>query len=240
MKTNSLLCIFLIFTFLISGCTYEINCSIQKSESLITSRNKVTSIYYLKPQVSIFRVDGFKRDDYSLLTKSENEMTKNINTLSKKFKLSNDAQLQNILSDSVYILNTLAKRIVNTNEIQQNIFNQISKENENKIVQQLFTIEPNIGYDYSFLSPIIKTELVGLVGAIAIDLKSSDKDLVDQVAFSDYLPQSGYIQYHYIVNVITGKIIYRDIRVFDSKIKPEHLMITIYDSFFLLNKNLKK
>jgi hypothetical protein len=40
------------------------------------------------------------------------------------------------------------------------------------------------------------------------------------------------------VNIATGKITYRDIRVFDAPVKPENLMVTLYDTFYLLNKNL--
>jgi hypothetical protein len=84
----------------------------------------------------------------------------------------------------------------------------------------------------------LKTEWVGLIGVIAIDLKSKNKDLVDKFDYTYSLPKSGYIQYHYIVNIVTGKIVYRDVRVFDDKIKPEHLSISLYDTFFMLNKNL--
>ena len=102
----------------------------------------------------------------------------------------------------------------------------------------IITIEPNIGYDYSFLAPVIKSELVGLIGVIAIDLKSRNNELTKNIEYIKYLPKNGYLQYHYIVNIVTGKIIYRDIRVFDSDMKPEHLMLTLYDTFYLLNKNL--
>ena len=102
----------------------------------------------------------------------------------------------------------------------------------------MFTVEPNIGYDYTSLAPVLHSELVGLVGVIALDLKSQDKELVRNIEYSNFLPQNGYLQYHYIVNIVTGKIIYRDIRLFDAQIKPEHLMVTLYDTFYLLNKNL--
>lgn len=221
-----------------NGCTYKINSSIQKSESLITQSNNQKTIFYLQPKVSVFRVDGFKKDDYTLLNASKNEISESINRLTKKFKIRNNILPLNRNNDSISSLNDLSQRIINTNEIQQNIFNQISRADESKLVQQVFTIEPNIGYDYSFLAPIIKSELVGLVGVIAIDLKSNNDELVQKIPHVEYLPKNGYIQYHYIVNVITGKIIYRDIRVFDSKLKNEHLMITLYDTFYLLNKNL--
>lgn len=238
MKINRLVIFYISIMLLANGCTYKINCSIQKSESFITQTNNLSTIYYLQPKVSIFRINGFKKDDYALLKESENEISQTINKLTKKFKIKNNFTTPNTVNDSIYSLNNLSQRIINTNEIQQNIFNQISRKDENKLVQQLFTIEPNIGYDYSFLAPIVKSELVGLIGVIAIDLKSNNYDLLQKIPYANYLPQNGYIQYHYIVNVITGKIIYRDIRVFDSKFKKEHLMITLYDTFYLLNKNL--
>ncbi len=238
MIKNKLIPFFCFLLLLVNGCTYKINSSIQKSESFINQGKDFDNIFYLQPQVSIFRLDGYKKDDYSLIMTSEKEINKNINGLTKRFKIKNDVTFRNSIIDSFAMLNNLSQRIINTNEIQQNIFNQISRKEENQFVQQLFTIEPNIGYDYSFLTPLIKSELVGLVGVIVIDLKSENKALKDNIDYANYLPPNGYLQYHYIVNVVTGKIIYRDIRLFDSVIKPEHLMLTLYDTFYLLNKNL--
>ena len=238
MKTNRLTPFYIILLLLINGCTYQINSSIQKSESLVTQTNKVNSVFYLIPQVSIFRIEGYKKGDYSLIKSSEKEMRNSINKLTNKFKIRNELQTLNSINDSISSLCNLSNRIINANGIQQNIFNQISRKDDSKLVQQLFTIEPNIGYDYSFLAPIIKSELVGLVGVIGIDLKSQNKESTKNISYIKYLPADGYLQYHYIVNIVTGKIIYRDIRVFDSEIKPEHLMLTLYDTFFLLNKNL--
>jgi hypothetical protein len=238
MKTNRSIPFYIILLLLINGCSYQINSSIQKSESLITQTNKLNAVFYLQPQVSIFRIEGYNKEDYSLVISSENEMRKTINKLTNKFKIRNELQSLNSINDSISSLNNLSQRIINANEIQQNLFNQISRKDESKLVQQLFTIEPNIGYHYSFLAPVIKSELVGLVGVIAIDLKSRNKESTNNIAYIKYLPENGYVQYHYIVNIVTGKIIYRDIRVFDAAIKPEHLMLTLYDTFYLLNKNL--
>jgi len=238
MTKNRFMPLYIFILLLASGCSYNINCSIQKSESFITQTKDLSTIFYLQPQVSIFRIDGYKKNDYSLVTASENEINNSINKLTKKFNIKNDLRVKNWITDSIYLLNTLSQRIINTNEIQQNIFNQISRKNESQLVQQFFTVEPNIGYDYSSLAPALKSELVGLVGVIAIDLKSQNKELVKNIEYSNFLPQNGYLQYHYIVNIVTGKIIYRDIRLFDSAIKTEHLMLTLYDTFYLLNKNL--
>jgi hypothetical protein len=237
MKTNRFL-IFYIILLVAKGCTYTINSSIQKSESLISQANNSNNIFYLKPQVSIFRIDGYKKDDYSLVIAAENEINTSINGLTKKFDIKNDPKTRNWINDSILSLNSLSQRILNANEIQQNIFNQIAKKNLNNLVQQLFTIEPNIGYDYSYLAPIVHSELVGLVGVIAIDLNSKNKDLSNKPLSFDNLPKNGYVQYHFIVNIATGKITYRDIRVFDAPVKPENLMVTLYDTFYLLNKNL--
>jgi hypothetical protein len=238
MIKNKLMLVYSLLLLLVNGCAYKINSSIQKSEFFINKGKDFGNIFYLQPQVSIFRLDGYKKDDYSLIISSEKEINKNINGLTKRFKIKHDVSFRNSIIDSIAILNKLGQRIINTNEIQQNIFNQISRKEENQLVQQLFTIEPNIGYDYSFLAPVIKSELVGLVGVIAIDLKSENKALKGNIDYANYLPSNGYLQYHYIVNIVTGKIIYRDIRLFNSAIKPEHLMLTLYDTFYLLNKNL--
>lgn len=238
MIKSRLIPIYIFLLLLASGCSYTINCSIQKSESFITQTKALSTIFYLRPQVSVFRIDGYKKDDYTLVMASENEMNTAISKLTKKFKIRNDLTARNVIIDSSYLLKNLAQRIINTNEIQQNIFNQISRKDESQLVQQLFTVEPNIGFDYTSLAPVLNSELVGLVGVIALDLKSQDKELVRNIEYSNLLPKNGYLQYHYIVNIVTGKIIYRDIRLFDAQIKPEHLMLTLYDTFYLLNKNL--
>jgi hypothetical protein len=238
MKLNKSFPVFFIILFSVYGCSYNINSSIQKSEFMVSKADIKNSVLYLKPQVSIFRIDGYQKDDYNLLNKSENEIENNIYKLTKKFNILHQLQKSNILIDSSSTLNNLAQRIINTNEIQQNIFNQIYRKDERKLVQQLFTVEPSIGYDYCGLMTTLNTEWIGLIGVIGIDLKSKNKELVDKFDYTYSLPKSGYIQYHYIVNIVTGKIVYRDVRVFDDKINPEHLSISLYDTFFMLNKNL--
>lgn len=238
MIKTSFIPFYIIILLLASGCSYSINCSIQKSESFLTQTKDLSAIFYLQPQVSVFRIDGYKKDDYRLVTTSENEINNSIKKLTKKFKIRNDVTGSNLTIADSYMLNDLSQRIINTNEIQQNIFNQISRKDESRLVQQLFTVEPNIGYDYSSLVPALKSELVGLVGVIAIDFRSKNKEIVKKIDFGKFLPRNGYLQYHYIVNVVTGKVIYRDIRLFDSAMNPEHLMLTLYDTFFLLSKNL--
>ena len=122
MKTNRSIPFYIILLLLINGCSYQINSSIQKSESLITQTNKLNAVFYLRPHVSIFRIEGYKKEDYSLIISSENEMRKTINKLTNKFKISNELQSLNSINDSISSLNNLSQRIINANEIQQNIF----------------------------------------------------------------------------------------------------------------------
>ena len=87
MIKNRLIPIYIFLLLLASGCSYTINCSIQKSESFITQTKELSTIFYLRPQVSVFRIDGYKKDDYSLVIASENEMNTVINKLTKKILL---------------------------------------------------------------------------------------------------------------------------------------------------------
>jgi hypothetical protein len=183
---------------------------------------------------------GYKENDYELLQNTRKEITNNIRLFSKKFKIKTllDKQNNSLSEEDYELYASLKRKIIHTNQIQQNIFNEINKASNTPFVQQIFTIDPFLGYDYAPLAKSLGSETIAVIGVIAIDMETDNNNLKNKVRQEYNLDDKCYIQYHYIVNVVTGKIIYREVRVVDNNMSPSLLLASIYDSFYLLNKNM--
>ena len=76
---------------------------------------------------------------------------------------------------------SLKRRILVANRIQDNPLNYIERKTDKPFVQQVFTTDPFIGYDYADLAKTLGTEMVGIIGVYSFDIKNKDKTLIQDI-----------------------------------------------------------
>ena len=230
----------------LSSCSYSIKSIVEKSESLVGESKKINQqpIFYLEPEIDLFNISSTYTNNYLLTEQINNTLNIEIKRRAKHYKIKilqpnmfNFSNLTNI-EKTKYL--SLKRRILVANRIQDNPLNYIERKTDKPFVQQVFTTDPFIGYDYADLAKTLGTEMVGIIGVYSFDIKNKDKTLIQDIYSKYGFKNKCFIQYHYIVNLITGNIIYTEFRLVDKKLTPTYLYTTIYDSFYLLKKNLKQ
>lgn len=234
--------LFLIYIALVGCSGYTL---IEKNENFKSEKLSSNSIIIINPTFKELIITDHLREDYF---KSE-KRRKQFLTILEKHSQKNDIDIEIIDCqspelDKIDYFNDLIKlknNLLLSNSMQDHPFNKskIRQSSNTPILQNVFVIPPKIFPEFSSLANKYNTPYFGVCGWINID--ATEKDYYSSYS-SDNMDIYGEASYFYfiIVNVNTGEVIYRETKMLDFLINNNLMYPIIYDTFFMLRKNLEK
>jgi hypothetical protein len=243
----------LINSLIILSCIYLLACNssyfiVQKSEGFKDNKEalKKSNILYFEPELRFVKVRKEVEEKLSYNDGIQKEFKKTFKKISNKKNISiGYIDLQNEKYAGLYVneLQDLKKEILRSVNLQNNPLNNTDNSGfpTYGLKQNVFVYPIKLNTSYSKLSSIIDTKYIGLTGIFALDVAPQSEVARDFVKHNADI-KNGQFFYHYniIVNIERAEIEYFDFKKVDEKFRKTYIEPVIYDSFYVLNKNLKK
>ena len=244
---NSIFIFFLGWATLIAGCSSGA-ISIEKSEGFQMRKKdlKSATIHYFEPDFEYYEAIDIPRKAFieseKLKVFARNQMMKSAkkNRIKAVF-LSDEKEI----SESAAWLEEflpLHDEIRQITGLQDNPINNGALRHGGKNLQQkIFTYPPRLFPEHAHLASKLKSPYVGLCGIFAVNANPKSREAKDFVRNHRQLKEGKYfIFYHIIVNLEYAEIEYSEFKLAPVLPRPKFLEPIVYDSFFMLNQNLKK
>lgn len=205
---------FLIFFF---SCTPKF-ILVERTEQFARSQ-QVKKIICIDPQVRVLSDD--EKIDLAKMDKLNNLLKKEVQRSARKNNINLEIQTLGSQSDASYYydLLRLKKDLLQANNYQLTPINTPNRPRDNSIRRKVFVYPPLISHDFVNYSQKYGTPYFSYIGL--------------------YQKKSFVILYHLIVNTETAETVYREVKSLGSNINSTIMAQAVYDSFSMINRELK-
>ena len=219
---------------------------VQKDENIEEQNSdlKDKNIYYFEPEVRSYRIrEEVNKDFFNAAKKIPT--TKDIILSSAA---SNDVNLRFLKSKRDDISDLYINRLLRLkNEmkksfmLQDHELNKTGSSYSGKFHEGVFVYPPRLTPVHDQVSEKLGSNYIGYFGIIEVNSKPKSRETRNYVRNNSQFKRGKYLLfYHVVADVKTGTVIYREIKKTPIKLSRKNLTPVIYDSFFVMNKNIYK
>lgn len=191
---------------------------IERSENFAKAK-KVDKIICIDPQVRVISDNG--KLDLDKIEKLNKKLKNEIKRSARKNNINLEMQTLSENSNAKYYhdLLTLKRDLLQANNYQNTPLNSTYRFQSNSVNRKVFVYPPLISHDFVNYSRKFGTPYFSYIGL--------------------YQNKGKVMLYHLVVNTETAETVYRELKSIGSNINSTIMAQAIYDSFAMLNQELK-